>query len=494
VKEAQKHVAGAVDLLNKYVIAPNDPGATDTTRKASQIAQEASDWLKRSTDQTTAMEKVGGWGESVAEVFAPEMWLGKAAEGLSAAERIAEMGKIAKVVEKYPGLQPVVAAGVKALKGATAVAGTGAKLGTQAYIESGGDKDAAETAALTGMVLHGALGTAAAGGKAIIKGAAGSVAALKAATAAAEAAPGKFGQGATDVLQAAFDRLGVADKAAPVSDYGQAAKQLGSKASDIYDAADQATEGRWRKANAAIQAAKASGDSAQEAAARANMEELMSGFDDTSYGQLAREATDRARDAFHDHYTLDKIHDSLVKSFDFGTPETAADRGGANSFDGKKLFNQLTELERDKGVGRERMVELMGEKGLNSLYDLADTAKNPAKNQRIASILQEIVNRAHTVGSKVGWATGMLGSMIPGGWAKTAGPGYAAGAIFGGGEASAEKLLGYAATKPRLTSLLNYAAKHNISTRYAATLAGEAFRQEMESDQQKQGAKPNAGN
>jgi hypothetical protein len=232
-----------------------------------------------------------------------------------------------------------------------------------------------------------------------------------------------------------------------------------------------------------VQDAKASGNPDAVARAQSNLDALSTGFDDANYGQAVKEATDRARAAFHDTYALDDIHNGLVKAFDFGSPETAAMRGSANTFDPSALGNQLRKLENDSDVGRERLVDLMGEDGLNGLYDLADVAKNPIQNQKLTDVLKEIATRAHNTGSKVAWASGMLGTFLPTGWAKTAGMGYAAGTAAGATAATAENLMKYVATKPRLVKLASYAAKRNISTRYAATLLAAGINHEMERDQ-----------
>ena len=250
------------------------------------------------------------------------------------------------------------------------------------------------------------------------------------------------------------------------------------------------TDGRWRSANKAVQDAKDSGDKDAIAEAQTNLDSLSTGFDDANYGQAVKEATDRAQDAFHDKFTLQKIHNSLVKAFDFGAPEAAAMRGSSNTFTGADLETQLKNLTSDNSIGHQRMVDLMGEDGLNSLYDLAQTAKNPVQNQRLVDVMKEIATRAHATGSKTSWASGMLGTFLPSGWAKTAGMGYAAGSAVGAANATAENLLKYVATKPRLVKMATYAARGNVSTRYAATLMAAAINHETERDQANAPATP----
>jgi hypothetical protein len=164
LKEAQKHVAGAIDMVNKYVIAPHDPGATATTQRVSDAATAAANWLKKGTSEDTLMEQAGGWGESGAELLDPGMWGGKAVEGMSYADRLAAMAKNAKVLEKNPGLIKVIRAGAEKLGLNAASLGVGAaetaaKTGTQGFVESGGDPEKAKEAATIGAIAHVGLGT-----------------------------------------------------------------------------------------------------------------------------------------------------------------------------------------------------------------------------------------------------------------------------------------------------------------------------------------------
>jgi len=476
VKGAEKTAAGAIDLANKYIIAPNDPGATDTTRKTSATAQAASDWLRKNTE-THGWEKVGDIGESIAELMSPSALAeaGKIPEAMSFADHLAEAAKNAKILENNPVIARLVRVGSQALKTGLRA---GAEQGTQALVKSGGDTDAAIQAGTVGAATGGVLGGA--GG--VVSEAVAGAAKAKAAITAAEGAPEQFATSATNTLKRAFQRLGVADEPMPVSDYGQAADQLGEHASAIYDEADRVTDGKWRDLNADYQAAKATGNKTAIAAAKQNLDDLATGSGDANFDQGVRDATDRARDAFHDHYALDTIHNSLVKAFDFGTPETAAMKGSANTFSGKELSKQLTNLERDPDVGRDRMVELMGNDGYKALHNLSDIAANPAQRQNAGAILKEIATKAHEKGSKVAWGSGMLGMFLPSGWGKAAGAGYAAGSLLGGGEVATDKLLTYIAQSPRLTNLLTYAAKNGITPRYGSAILGTAINQELEKD------------
>lgn len=480
-KKVKQLAAGLMDLAN----APLVPGlATDPARNTalSPELQALATHVRQNTAATTPQESAGGLGIDAFALADPALWGEEGATaGMSLADHVAAIGRNLKTLEKNPGLlNRLRNVAVDTATGATNAAVPNATL---AAVESGGDPEKTLTGGLVGAGVGGVLGGGASAIREAGQAAVSKIGEVLASRAANEAAPSNFAAGATETLQRALDRMGLSKTAEPVADYGQAASQLEQHAASIYDEADRLTGGKWKTANAAVQDAKATGNPDAVARAQSKLDALSTGFDDANYGQAVKEATDRARDAFHDKFTLQDIHDGLVRSFDFGTPETAAMRGSANTFTGTQLENQLKNLETNPKVGRDRMVELMGEDGLNSLYDLAQTAKNPVQNQRLVDVLKEVATRAHTTGSKTSWAGGMLGMLLPGGWKTGAGVGYSAGAGVGAAQATAENLMNYVATKPNLVRLANYAAKNNVSTRYAATVLGTAISHELERDQ-----------
>lgn len=483
IEEAKGVLKGAGDtaagLLDMWANAPGTlPGVVPGTQAG---AQQIAGMIRQHTQASNYSQEQGKIAETVAELIAlPEAQEEAIASKIpTLSEHLADGAKLAKFLEGNSKVAAMLRIGLDTAKGA---ARTGAEQGAQTFVKTGGDAPAATAAAATGATVGGMFGGGAGALRETGRAVANKVGQVLAARAATESAPANFAASASNTLRRAFDRIGGNEVAPAVSDYGQATQALTDRASSLYDEADRITEGRWRPANAEVQAAKASGDPAAIAQAQAKLDALSTGFDDANYGQSVKETTDRARTAFHDTYTLRNIHDGLVNAFDFGTPETAAMRGSPNTFNGAQLSKQLKNLETDKDVGRQRMVDLLGEDGLNSLYDLADAAKNKVENKRLRDVVTEIATRAHQTGSKTAWASGMLGMFLPSGWAKTAGVGYAAGSAAGAAQATAENLMNYVATKPRLVKLATYAARSNVSTRYAATLMAAAINHEMERD------------
>jgi len=154
VKGAGQTISGlsnlALKLKNKTIpgVAPEETAAV----------QKAVDWLTKHSETHGFFEGAGSTAESVGELLAPELWMGKAAEalkGMSYADRLIQMGKNAKILQKYPGLAKALTI---AARGA-GEAGTQATLqGTQTYAKTGGDIDQAVTAAIVGGALGGATG------------------------------------------------------------------------------------------------------------------------------------------------------------------------------------------------------------------------------------------------------------------------------------------------------------------------------------------------
>jgi hypothetical protein len=159
VKGAEKTAAGGIEALNKYVIAPNDPGATPTTQRASDIAKAASDWLRQNT-QTQGWEKVGDIGETVAELMTPEglAAAGKAPEAMGLSDMLAEGVKNAKSLESNSYLARLARIGLDTVKGTARSAG---EMGAQTFVKTGGDPQAAATAAVTGGAIGGVMGAGA---------------------------------------------------------------------------------------------------------------------------------------------------------------------------------------------------------------------------------------------------------------------------------------------------------------------------------------------
>ena len=151
VKGAEKTAAGGIEALNKYVIAPQDPGATPATQRASDIAKRASDWLRQNTD-TQGWEKVGDIGETVAELMSPGALAeaGKIPEAMNLSEQLQHGVNAAKALESNSYLARLARIGLDTIKGAPRA---GAEMGGQTFVKTGGDPQAATTAGVEGLAL-----------------------------------------------------------------------------------------------------------------------------------------------------------------------------------------------------------------------------------------------------------------------------------------------------------------------------------------------------
>lgn len=176
---AMKTVAGIASLLNdagpaydpkaakQYMI--DHPGAgPDEAVKATMrpgdpqghihAVKSAANWLNQNAETHGFWQGFGDFGENVAELMSPEA-LGElakgteaveGAEGASKASKLADAGKVAQVLEKYPRIRALLTLGMRtAARGAV-------EGGAQTYIKTGGDTQAATRAAEIGGAVGGA--------------------------------------------------------------------------------------------------------------------------------------------------------------------------------------------------------------------------------------------------------------------------------------------------------------------------------------------------
>jgi hypothetical protein len=147
-KGAINTVAGLGELVNKYVVAPQAPGATATTQKVSDTLKQATDWLRSYGHPHGISEHIGDFAEGAGEVLLPETWAGKAAEipeALNAGDRLMQLGKNMKTLTANPGLQMLAKVGLVTLKNAG-----------QTFVKTGGDVGKTEESA----AISAGLGTA----------------------------------------------------------------------------------------------------------------------------------------------------------------------------------------------------------------------------------------------------------------------------------------------------------------------------------------------
>jgi hypothetical protein len=144
-KGAINTVAGLGELVNKYVVAPQAPGATATTQKVSDRLKQATDWLRSYGHPHGISEHIGDFAEGAGEVLLPETWAGKAAEvpeAINAGDRLMQLAKNMKVLTQNPGLQMLAKVGLVTLKNSA-----------QTFAKTGGDVEATRNAALTSAAL-----------------------------------------------------------------------------------------------------------------------------------------------------------------------------------------------------------------------------------------------------------------------------------------------------------------------------------------------------
>ena len=141
-QQRQQSRASSLGVENEVAPPPSTPDAADKT------GQAIADWLKKNTERQGFIQKSGAAGEIMAELFGG----GELSRAASLPDKLLEVGRTLKAIETTPALQRLV---TRAVTSGTRGA---AETGTQAYVRSGGDPEAAATAAAIGGAIGGAGG------------------------------------------------------------------------------------------------------------------------------------------------------------------------------------------------------------------------------------------------------------------------------------------------------------------------------------------------
>jgi hypothetical protein len=174
-KSAAAGVGGLLHLVHQYVgngAGPSDvmeykqanPAASDadamqavkggyrgpTTQGANAHMAAAADWLQKHGQENGIWQNLGGVGEMAGELLSGLGVEDAPAEGarvLSSADKLAQQVRAAKFLEGNPKIAKLAAIGARTIYGATKAA---AETGAQTYVHTGGNADAATTAAELG--------------------------------------------------------------------------------------------------------------------------------------------------------------------------------------------------------------------------------------------------------------------------------------------------------------------------------------------------------
>lgn len=266
-----------------------------------------------------------------------------------------------------------------------------------------------------------------------------------------------------------FRPIDAARVAENVGNFGEAADQLQNAAGPIYQKLDAATDNKFGKLNRARTAAGKRGDFTAKYEYEDQINDLVANAPGVSNAERAQ-----ATKLWSQAAVLDGLHDVIQHSANVNE-KYAAEVAGGRVLSGTRLQNGLQGL--IKRYGQERLESVIGREGMESMTRMADLLNSPAKQQTFQAMSMSVLhNMMH---GKVGGAAGaVLGHHMFGY------EGALAGAYAG---AKAERwMLQMAATNPRVSQMLDYAVRNNVTPKVAAGLISSAIVQDHQSEQQQQ--------
>jgi hypothetical protein len=497
IKGAMNTVAGLGELVNKDQTRYN-PQAADAYRQAHPEAspdealaatmqaadpqghihavKAATDWLRDHAHDNNVWQQLGDMGENLGEFFIPvlgeEAGAAKVGAKLGAeaptfADKAAQTAKVARFMETPAGqkLAQLAALGARTLKAAaTGGARAGVETGAQTYVKTGGDADAATTAAGEGALAGGVLSGAGAGVMAAREASATRTAAADAAKAAYENKPAveaarveamKAARQATaqqmvkdtakgaargvvdrmnEALQpplaitgepsaeAHFEPIDADQAMAKTNSFGDAADVAREAAKPIYAKLDEATGGQFTKLKNARSSAYRAGNMTAYKDATEGINNLLKKTPDS----VNPEEFAAAKSAWNDERDLDRIHNAVEGAFN-GISETQAAEPGTSPRLIKggdatgALQTRIGGLLRGKNaLSEDRIGQLLGPEGLTGLYRASHLVSTP----ELSKATQELADAVAKEFPKPE-PTNKLASRI----SHTIGTGAAAGAI-----------------------------------------------------------------
>jgi hypothetical protein len=149
--------AGLLDLANQPIF----PGLGEPGQPLVPQIKKATDWIRSKTEAHGVGETIGELMEGGGELAIPGAEEGAVAK---ASEMYKGLGDLTKVLEKYPTIHAMIKTAIATGKGALR---TGAEMGGQTFVKTGGDVEETKKATTTGAVVGGFIGG---GGKAISEG------------------------------------------------------------------------------------------------------------------------------------------------------------------------------------------------------------------------------------------------------------------------------------------------------------------------------------
>jgi hypothetical protein len=364
-------------------------------------------------------EHVGFIGENIMEFFAGD----EALKALSLAEKFQLAAKLTKLAESNPAIAKLIGAGLRATR-------TGVVSGAQEAAH-GGDTGDILTAAGTGFLTHTGsegLGELSKLAKPVVKKIAGEAletapkwrgagTAAKLAESNQEPAKQVIANVAHDTAEPIVQKFG---QKAPetITSFRDAAQAVESAAKPVFQKLDtlsngefQAASNELKSANQIARRATSVADLRDAEKAAADAQAKIDKLFESSEGKIAPEDLQNAKNAWKSKITLERLHQSIDKTFDM--PQSASDISGAErTLDLTKLGGRLnTAFSR---IPKQDLETVLGKEGTSSLFELAKLGANPERAKTLGQIAMQIGSHLSTGGAGV-LVGGALGHAIPGG-------------------------------------------------------------------------------
>ena len=424
--------AAPTSAIGKVVAAPADYVASHLKRGA--------DWLNSNTDEHGFWEHAGGFGENIAELLTPEALASlakpaqaaKAVEGAKAlesgaetmkalpgaAEKLADAGKVATLLDRYPKIKTLLGLGM------AAAARGSAETGIQTFFKTGGDEqqtlNAAETGAMVGGVAAPLTDLASSAiakhlpTTRTVEGVDIPVTPEPKPTASQQAGAEAYTQTARATAAPHMNDIGMSPAQVKTSldtvhDFTGVADRLTDANARAYDFLDERTGGAFRRLNNQVQAAsKAAFDGGDEAVSRyQDLKDKMTNLlDKVGGGQLTPAWMQKVKASWTQSYILQDAGRLLDRSMDGlpGRSGVSQEQRGINGNELEKGLQRLVEMH-----GYDTVAKAMGPGRLENLQAIANATKTNAGRR--------LLNQAvHSVAGYIGIASGAaLGHAVGGG-------------------------------------------------------------------------------
>jgi hypothetical protein len=474
MNEGKRTLGGILNILgnvmsddpNAHYATPTVPVIGDISEAIAGHLKRGADWLNTNTENHGFFQHAGGFAENIAELMSPEALsaLAKPAQaaeavesakalssggseakalpgGVDTAAKLADAGKIAKILQQYPRLASLVGLGL------SAAARGSAETGLQTLLKTGGDTHEALNAAEAGGTVGGVAAPlaelAGAGLSKLVpemRNVGGvEIPVKKEPTPSASAQQGAraYTETAREVAEPHLVGIGMTPERAKqtlnvVHDFTGVADQLKAANARAYDVLDNLTNGRFRQLNDQIRRAS---DAAFDGGAEA--EQKLTGLRDemenllktAGKGQLSPQWLQRVKDSWRQSYILSDAGRILDRSLDGlpGRSNVSTEQRGIN---GKELASGLRRLVETHGY--DTLTKALGPGRIENLQAIADATKTNSGR----SLINHAIHHAATYLGAAAGAT--AGGYLGGGSHAVEAMGAAIGA--GGGHATKEAI------------------------------------------------------